>query len=282
MANRCRRPHGGWVYDPRRRLADVHAAGQTTVVRPTGVGRHLCWAFADRASFLERAHAFLAEGRAAGERLWLIGDDLPALDGVPPMPIHDIYPVGDPAAQVEVYAVATAAALADGYTGLRVAADATPLVRSAGQRAAFAAYEHLVDRYLADHPFSALCGYDVRVLGAVAVAELACVHAAHNVAEVPFSLHGTAGPGGVALSGELDGTDADLLAWALDRAAPPVVDGEVVVDGAGLEFIDHRSLLRLADYARGRGATAVLRTPLPAAARLADLLRVPGIRVEAR
>jgi anti-anti-sigma regulatory factor len=271
MANRCRRPHGGWVYDPRRRLAIVHAAGQTTVVRPTGVGRHLCWAFADRANFLDRARAFLAEGRAAGERLWLIGDDLPALDGVSSVPLREIHPAG--------YALATTAALADGYTGLRVAVDATPLVR---QRAAFVADERLVDRYLADHPFSVLCGFDVRVLGAAAVAELACAHAAHNVAEVPFRLHGTPGSGGVALSGEVDGAGAALLSRALDRAAPPVVDGEVVVDGAGLEFIDHRSLLGLADYARGRGATAVLRTPLPAAARLADLLRVPGIRVEAR
>ncbi|GIF53061.1 STAS domain-containing protein [Asanoa ferruginea] len=244
----------------------MRAAGEVTVVRPTGAGRHQCWAFTERAGFLDRARAFLAEGRAAGEQRWLVGADLAGLDGVPALPGFD------PAA-------ATGAALAAGFTGLRVVVDATLLVRS---RADFAAYEHLVDRAAADHPFSALCGYDRRVLDSAAVAELACLHGTHNVADVPFRLHGTAGPGAVALSGELDGAGSGLLARALDRAAPPVVDGEVVVDGAALEFIDHRSLLRLADYARGRGATAVLRTPLPAAARLADLLRVPGVRVEAR
>ena len=174
------------------------AAGEATVVRPTGVGRHLCWAFTDRAGFLDRARAFLAEGRAAGEQRRLVGADLTGLDRFPALPVFD------PAA-------AMAAALAAGFTGLRVVVDATPLVRSPSSRADFAAYEHLVDRSAADHPFSA-----------------------------------------------------------------------VVVDGAALEFIDHRSLLRLADHARGRGATAVLRTALPAAARLADLRRVPGVRVEAR
>ncbi|MDG4826254.1 MEDS domain-containing protein [Asanoa sp. WMMD1127] len=261
----------------------MRAAG-APVARPPAAGRHLGWAYADRAGFLAAAAEFLAEGRAAGERLWLVGDDLPAVDGVVPMPIHELYPPGtvvDPAGQVETYAAATEAALADGYAGLRVVADATPLVRTAAQLEAFASYEHQVDRYMADHPFSAMCGYDRRLLDRAAVADLACMHARHNVVEVAFRLHGAPGTGDVALSGELDVTGSAILARALDRAAPPVVDGELVVDASSLDFVDHRSLLQLAGYARDRGATAVLRTPLPAAARLVGLLRVPGIRVEA-
>lgn len=270
-----------WAAYPGR----VRVAGEIPVARPSGAGRHLCWVYAERVSFLVRARTFLAEGRAAGAQVRLVGDDLPALDGVEAVPTREFYPpdaVVDPLAQVEVYAAATAATLAAGHTGLRVAVDATPLVRSAPQLAAFAAYEHRIDRYMADHPFSAMCGYDRRQLGAAAVADLACMHSHHNLSEPPFRLHGAPGSGEVALSGELDVTSAEILARALDRAVPPVVDGELTFDAAGLDFVDHRSLLQLADYARGRGATAVLRTPLASAARLVELLRVPGVRVEAR
>jgi hypothetical protein len=263
----------------------VRVAGEIPVARPSGAGRHLCWIHADRAEFLTRAQAFLAEGRAAGEEVRLVGDDLPALDGVEAVPIREFYPpatVVDPAVQVEVYAAATAETVAAGHAGLRVAVEATPLVRSADQLTAFAAYEHRIDRYMADHPFSAMCGYDRRQLGQAAVADLACMHSDHNLPEVPFRLHGAAGSGDVALSGEVDVTGAAVLARALNRAEPPVVDGELTVDAAALDFVDHRSLLLLADYARGRGATAVLCTPLSAAARLVELLAVPGIRVAAR
>lgn len=51
----------------------------------------------------------------------------------------------DPVAQVRAYAQATQQALADGYTGPRVAADVTSLVGTAPARAAFARYEHLID-----------------------------------------------------------------------------------------------------------------------------------------
>ncbi|GIF63141.1 hypothetical protein Ais01nite_11760 [Asanoa ishikariensis] len=255
----------------------MRAAG-LPVARPASAGRHLCWAYADRADFLATARRFFTEGRAAGAALRLVGDDLPDIDGVRPEPLGSSFPPGaDPAAQVEIWASATVAALADGYTGLWVVGDATPLVSPA-----FVAYEHLIDRFTAQHPLSGLCAYDRRVVDPALLADLACVHAGHNVPGVPFRLHAAAGTGHLALSGELDATGAATLVRALEWAAPAVVDGELVVEAGSLDFVDHRSLLQLASYARGRGATAVLRTPLPAAARLVELLRVPGIRVEAR
>ncbi|MEV4538636.1 MEDS domain-containing protein [Asanoa sp. NPDC049518] len=256
------------------RAAGVQAA------RPAGAGRHLCWAYADRAEFLAAARRFLAEGRAAGAALRLVGDDLPDIDGVPASPLPDAYLTGgalDPAAQVEIWASATFAALADGYTGLWVVGDVTPLVSPA-----FATYEHLIDRFISRHPLYGLCAYDRHVVDPAVLADLACLHPVHNVPDVPFRLHAAAGTGQLSISGELDATGAAALARALDRVAPAVVDGELVVEAGSLDFVDHRSLLQLASYARDRGATAVLRTPLPAAARLVDLLRVPNIRVEAR
>ena len=262
----------------------MRAAG-LPVARQDRAGRHLCWAYAERAEFLAAARRFLAEGRAAGAAVRLVGDDLPDLDGVRASPLGSAFPPGavvDPAAQVDAWAAATAAALAAGHTGLWVVGEVTSLVRSPAQVAAFAAYEHRIDRFMARHPLFGLCAYDRRVVDPAALADLACMHGTHNVPGVPFRLHTAPGSGDLALSGELDVNSSAALARALHRAAPAVVDGELVVDAGGLDFVDHRSLLQLADYARGRGATAVLRAPLPAAARLVELLRVDGIRVEAR
>ncbi|WP_203706366.1 MEDS domain-containing protein [Asanoa iriomotensis] len=258
------------------RTADAPAA------RPTATGRHLCWAYADRDEFLGQARDFLAEGRASGAAVRLVGDGLPDVEGVPAEPVSDVYGVVDPAATVSYWAAALADALAAGHTGLRVVGEVTPLVRSAAQIAAFAAYEHQVDRLMARHPLSGMCAYDRRRVDPAALSDLASLHAVHNLPGVSFRLHAVAGSGDLAISGELDVTGMAALARLLDRVAPTVVDGELVVDARGLDFVDHRSLMQLASYARGRGATAVLRTPLPAAARLVELLRVPGLRVEAR
>jgi hypothetical protein len=55
-------------------------------------------------------------------------------------------------------------------TSARVAADATPLVRTFDDRAAFARYEHLVDAYMTRHAFSAMCAYNRSKLDRDAVA----------------------------------------------------------------------------------------------------------------
>ncbi|RZU74499.1 DcmR-like sensory protein [Micromonospora kangleipakensis] len=261
---------------------------------------HVCWAYDDPAVLDSRAMAFLAAGLAAGERVWLAAPSTPdsltrRLDGHPGLAdalrsgaarivhVDDAYRVDeviDPETQVRHYAAATADALADGYTGFRVVADATSLVRTPAQRDAFTRYEHLIDRYMRAHPMSAVCAYDRRELGEPAIAELACLHPETN-ADVLFRLH-AADPGeaAFALVGELDPSNPRLFATALDRVDPHPVDGRLVVDGAGLQFIDHRCLIHLGEHARRRGAIAVLRTTRSAAARLAELLELPHVRVE--
>ncbi|WP_319458406.1 MEDS domain-containing protein [Micromonospora sp. RTP1Z1] len=266
---------------------------------PTAYG-HVCWAYDDPAALDARAVAFLAAGLAAGERVWLAAAGTPdsltrRLDGLPGLgdalrrgsarmvSVDDAYGVDeviDPETQVQHYAAATDGALADGYTGFRVMAEATPLARTAAQRDAFTRYEHLIDRYMRTRPMSAVCAYDRRELGDPAIAELACMHPETN-AQVLFRLH-AADPdeGAVALAGELDPSNQRLFAAALERADPRPVDGRLVIEGTGLRFIDHRGLIRLGEHARHRGATAVLRTTGSAAARLAELLDLPDVRVE--
>ncbi|MGM1065683.1 MEDS domain-containing protein [Saccharothrix sp. Mg75] len=257
--------------------------------------------YEQRDEFDVRAREFLLAGLAAGERALYIAPDAPDVlvervratdalaeglrrDAVRVASLEATYTaaaVVDPRTQVETYAAATEEALADGFTGLRVAADATSLVRTPAQLDAFARYEHLVDRYMATHPMSAMCAYDRAELGDDAIAQLACLHPEAGDGTSPFHLHAHAPAGaGAVLEGELDLESHELWPLALERADVPLDGGEVVIDATDLEFIDHRGLLALADHAERRGATVVLRTRLFHAAHLLRALDVRGVRVE--
>jgi DcmR-like sensory protein len=138
------------------------------------VGRshsHLCWVFDDYADFRAAAVEYLADGLARGLRVRYIAELAPLErleearrpGAVEVLPVSGSYAGSarcvDSRTQVELYAADTRTAVAAGFTGLRVAADATMLVRTPAQLDAFARYEHQVDRYITLAPFSALCGY---------------------------------------------------------------------------------------------------------------------------
>ncbi|PGH46586.1 Anti-anti-sigma regulatory factor (antagonist of anti-sigma factor) [Micromonospora sediminicola] len=266
----------------------------------TGPGYgHGCLAYADPAALHALEVDQVTAGLAAGEQVWLVGPEEPEvtarrLTTVPGFTAarrrgdvrllavgqayrHD--EVVDPGTQVRAYVRATTEALTAGYTGLRVVAEATGLVRTAAQRDAFARYEHRIDHWMRHRPMSAVCAYDRRVLGDAAIAELACLHAQTN-AEVLFRLHAGGDDAAVALGGELDPSNHLLFATALERADPRPEAGRLVFDASHLHFVDHRSLLRLRDHARRHDAVAVLRTRRTAPARLVELLGLTGIRVE--
>ncbi|WP_189196442.1 MEDS domain-containing protein [Micromonospora fulviviridis] len=260
---------------------------------------HVCLAYDDPAALDAWAVAHLAAGLAAGEQVWLVApgdpdslarrlDRLPGRDdalrrrALRLLPVEHAYrhdEIVDPQKQVRAYATATTDALAAGYTGLRVFAEATALVRSVAQRDAFTRYEHLIDRWMRHHPMSAVCAYDRRELSEAAIAELACMHPETNT-DVLFRLHAGGGEAVVQLAGELDPSNHRLFAAALHRADPRPVDGRLVLDATGLRFVDHRSLLHLGEHARRHDATVVLRTSRSAAARLVELLDLDEVRVE--
>ncbi|MER7888540.1 MEDS domain-containing protein [Micromonospora sp. NPDC094482] len=273
----------------------------TSGLPPSTPYGHVCWVYDDQAGFDRQARAFLTAGLAAGERLWYVTAGRPEpvlaqLSTAPALrdalargvaevvPLDATYRAGavvDGPAQVRAYAAATDAALAAGYRGLRVVAEATPLVRSPAQLDAFTRYEHQVDRYMRARPFSAMCGYDRRELSSRAVAELACLHPETNATEAPFQLYACEPADDRAgLAGELDRSGHELLGTALERADLRPLDGRLVVEAPRLRFIDHRALLMLRDYARRRGATLVLRSPHAGPARLAALLNLSGLQVE--
>lgn len=256
--------------------------GRTSGHVPPAYG-HTCLAYDDPAAFEAAARDFLAEGVAAGEQVWFVAGWTPRDWAFQPevVRVGEHYPEGtviDPAAGVAAYARATERAVADGFTGLRVAADATALVRTPAQLDAFAHYEVQVDRYMRTHPFRAMCAYDRPALGDDTVEQLACLHPDSDAPFRLFTPH--PGRGDAALAGELDETTRPLLLQALRRAELRPAGAELVLDAAQLGFVDHNTLLHLDAHARTLGTRAVLRTPRRAAARLADLLELTSLRVE--
>ncbi len=264
---------------------------------------HICWSYEDDADRRERVTTFLADGAEQGQQLWYVGDgsvidlrdELDSLGaaGVQVWSIAEAYgrdAVLDPVHQVDTYARATAQATAAGFTGLRVAADATALIRTPRQLDAFARYEHLIDRYMTAHPFVAMCAFDRREVGD-AVSSIACLHPVAGTGTTAFRLFatdvdhaGTSRRGGKAahatLAGEIDLDALDQFDRALTRADLHPCHDELVIDAADLDFVDHRGLLCLRDHARRRGADVVMRTAKPTIGRLIDILALDGIRAE--
>ncbi|MBB2936056.1 anti-anti-sigma regulatory factor [Amycolatopsis bartoniae] len=275
----------------------MRTSGVSTSGRGFGVHDHVCWSYDDHADFLARAVEFLTEGLHLGLRTAFVApgaaDELRAqLSRAEPLAraladgaltvesLDGVYgpdEVVDPETQVAAYAAATEAALAQGFRGYRVAAEATALVRTPRQLEQFTRYEHRVDRYMVTHPFSALCAYRRDELDPSAVAQLAGLHPAASPDATPFRLH-AGSDGTLTLAGELDFSSAETFPLVLERAGLP--GGRVVIDGHDLEFVDHRSLWALADAAARRDATVVLRTGHPGVERLLGLLDVPRVTVE--
>lgn len=273
------------------------------VSRGRGLHDHVCCAFDDAADFRVRAGHFLEEGLDRGEQVWYVGvrelavleDEVRQFPGMETalrggrakaVSLDLAYSTGsvvDPLDQVRAYSAATERAVAAGFTGLRVAADATALVRTPEQLDAFARYEHLIDRYMLTAPFSAMCAYQRSLLGEESIAALACMHPDASPDASPFWLHAATGAGcAAAIGGELDLATRDLLELALCRADLPPHDGELILDATGLTFIDHRSLLQLIKHARRGGHRLVLRTTHPGPSRLIRALGLAAhVRVEA-
>ena len=277
----------------------VRLCGVTETARGFGPHDHLCWACDEPREFQSRALEFLADGLTQGQRVLYLADrDTAALrdelrdldqtnggrrrDAVQIESLGDRHAIGsvvDPIGEVRGFAAVTKDALAAGFTGRRVAADATPRVRTPEQLDAWACCEHLIDRCMMALPFSALCAYNRDELGAETIAQIACLHPTVNSGAASFRLYSAPGAA-AALSGELDITTLDLFATALRRADLRPTDGELVIDATYLDFIDHRSLLVLAAHARRCDATAVLRTGFAnIAARMVEILQIKDVRV---
>lgn len=277
----------------------MRASGAFEKAVDFGVHDHVCHAYDDRAEFYARAAEFCRSGLEQGLRVCVVtnGDGASLRDafadaggpaGAPDhpaihwMPAERMYPVGwwaDPPAQVRRYIAATETTLADGFRGLRVIAEATVVGRVPEHVEPLARYEYGVDRYMATHPLSALCGFRRAEVPPESVEQIASLHPVASRGASPFHFY-TNEDGVLAISGELDGEAAGSFALALRRAELAAPSGELLIDARGLTFLDHHNLSTMAELAGRKEMTVLVRTGSPAVGRLIELLNVRGIGVE--
>jgi len=146
------------------------------------------WVFSGRAEFDALAGPFLAEGAERGERLMYVAAHTgPGIRGVlgsrdvQVASIAEVYGASgivDAAGQRATFAAALADALADGYTGIRVAADNTPLVSDAVRLAAWVRWEITADRFMSENQVTGLCAFDRRQVDVDRLRHLATLHPA--------------------------------------------------------------------------------------------------------
>jgi anti-anti-sigma factor len=237
-------------------------------VRPAD---HVCWVYDDDAEFAAGAREHLTEGLARGDRLLCVGDAQaleqvrrvagPAaeIDGhvgrtaLQFLPISGAYTATgrlEPAGQLEFYEEATRRALAEGYRGLSVIAELTPLAADAGSSGDLVRWEHLADDFMASGAgMSALCAYRRDRLSDAVLADVACVHPLVHAGPDEASFRVFFDGGGLAVAGTLDAFGADRLSRVL--ATSPVHGPTVRLDLSRVEFIDVAACRAIAVWAHG-------------------------------
>lgn len=255
---------------------------------------HCCLPYHDRASLPGIARRFLGEALERGERAIYAragasGSERRVVDGLGEgrpgaLQIVDVNelpgpdPGRDPAHWPDGLAEMTRAALAEGFSGLRLFADVTGRVVDETGRAVYVRYEHVLGSLTRREPLGLLCAYDVGRLGRSAAAELAAVHDAGGEELVSFQLT-PAVDADLALSGAIDAFSVAPFARALDLVGPSEERG-IAIDASGLEFICHQALIALADYARRRGTPITLRACPGVVERMVAVLELDVIRIE--
>ena len=82
----------------------------------------------------------------------------------------------DAAAQLATFRSVLQAAVADGYSGIRVAADNTSAVIGPERRSAWIEWERTADEFMSENPVTNMCGFDRARLAASDLAGVVQVH----------------------------------------------------------------------------------------------------------
>jgi hypothetical protein len=156
----------------------------------------------------------------------------------------------DPVRQLETFTAVVDEALAQGYDGVRIVADNTPMITGDDDTfRRWLTWEQMADRFLAGRPVVGVCYFDDAGVDGDRLDVLEALHPlTHGRAEEP-SFRLFVDNGTVVVTGEIDGQTIHLLREAL--ATRPRCHGELVVDLGHADFIDHRTLQEF-----GRWATA--------------------------
>jgi anti-anti-sigma regulatory factor len=266
-----------------------------TEVPPAGGTDHLCWVYDDDASFDDAVERFLSGGLARGERLLCVGDDV--VDRMrgdsPPLPdvaelvergalemltvaqAYDAAGEFTPERQFEFYEARTRRAIDEGYTGLRVVAELSPLAADDDRRAELVRWEHVADGFMASGSgMTAMCAYR----GDLPTAALADVTSAHPLVHAPDGMPSFRvffDDDRVVLTGDVDTFSAGRLAAVL--ASSPVVAQRAVLDLTHVEFVDVAAARTLARWVRDLQARSVAVEIRGASPLLGRMWRVLGL-----
>ena len=151
---------------------------------------HIGWTFSGPRGFDALARPFLAEGAARGQLLMYVTGSPSAatatrlrdrygsknIQVASTAEVYGASGVVDACAQRAAFAAVVADALAGGFSGVRVAADNTPLVTDEERLAAWIRWEHIADRFMAQNPVTGLCAFDAELVDVNRLRHLATLH----------------------------------------------------------------------------------------------------------
>ena len=190
---------------------------------------HIGWVFAGPDEFAALSGPFLAEGRDRGEKLICVTGDprSPAMTmlagvagpgGFEMASITDVYGasgVVDAVAQRATFAGALADARAQGYTGIRVAADNTSLVTDDKRLKAWIQWEIVADRFMAENPVTGLCAFDRDKIDVNRLRHLATLHPLSSVTTPVPQFRLFADAGDLCIEGDVDSLAISQVQLAL-------------------------------------------------------------------
>jgi hypothetical protein len=221
---------------------------------------HIGWVFSGPAEFSDLASGFLAEGAARGELLMFVADEPGghpltglgsftkpgALRVARTADVYGASGVVDAGRQRATFAEALAEALAEGYTGIRVAADNTSLVSSPEQFEAWLRWENAADRFMSENPVTGLCAFDRDLVDVDRLRHVTMLHPLSS-AGCPIPQYRLFADGqALYVEGDIDSSAVDELDRAL-RSLPPGTG--VVIDLATATLLSRRVLAGLAGLA---------------------------------
>jgi hypothetical protein len=191
---------------------------------------HIGWVFAGPAEFAALARPFLAEGAERGEKLMYVAEDpgsvalasldgLAGLDGFQVTSIAEVYGASgivDAVRQRATFSAALADALAQGYTGIRVAADNTPLVTDEKRLKAWIEWEIAADRFISGNAVTGLCAFDRDKVEVDRLRHLATLHPLSSATAPAPQFRLFADEGELSIEGEIDSFAVSQLWLALD------------------------------------------------------------------
>lgn len=218
---------------------------------------HIGWVFDGPGDFDELARRYLAEGVPRAELLMFVAEDPnPAVvadlvDLVEERPVQvasiaEVYGasgVVDAEGQRAVFAGVLADALAAGYSGIRVAADNTPLVLDSERLTAWSRWEYVADRFMSENSVTGLCAFDRRRVDVDQLRHLASLHPLVSAGTPTPQFRLFADDEALWIDGLLDTfavTEVSRVLRALPAKTPLVIDLDRV------SFMSNKSLAELA------------------------------------